>query len=133
MSTEKITANWFKTRYYMTADGWFLPVPKHSMEEYDPFNLFNKDRKNLADLYLHFANIDVEKMEEVEDFYNQYGPLGLLAREITGFYSTSDDDEPLYAGFVDLEEGIPFSDIFAPMYKFDAQQFIDDYLSLIHI
>ncbi|MDD4802630.1 MAG: hypothetical protein PHF24_06800 [Syntrophomonas sp.] len=136
MNKEIITAKWFKTRYTLNKNGWLQPLRNAPVEYYDPFNPYINDNGNSDNLYLLFTNLDIEKGKEIENFYNRFGPLGLMSRDFGSIYPMPKDDqmtaekykeEELF--FTDSENNpVPF-ETGATLHQFDAAPFINKFRS----
>lgn len=126
MTEEKINATWFRTTYYYRNDGYFLPIAGEKVEMYEPFDISSENHR----IYIDFLNLKVEKEELIEDFYNQYGPLGLMKRKYD--LIDVDSDDPAYQGDILVfrsEDWHDMLDQVAQKYSFDAWQILKKYNS----
>jgi len=78
---ENTIGTWFKRPYIM--DGEIIrPLPGGKEGYYDPFDFYNEGNRSRDNLHHIFASIDTDDSKQMVSFYNNYGPLGIIGRDI---------------------------------------------------
>lgn len=60
---------WYKTKFYIDKNRRIIPYNSHKVKAFEP---------NLNELVISIANLNVEKHNEIINFVNKYGLLGLI-------------------------------------------------------
>ena len=76
-----MTNQWFKNKYFHDGETISI-VPGGQVEYYDPFSFYKEGNRVKDNLHHIFASIDVSNHSKIVDFYNDYGPLGIIGRDI---------------------------------------------------
>lgn len=74
-------AQWFRKTYFL--DGRLINLVPGSKEEYyNPFDFYREGNRNIDNLHHVFASINTTDSDKIVAFFNSYGPLGIIGRDI---------------------------------------------------
>ena len=88
---------WFRQKYYLTDNGIILSEDDWC-ESIDPMDFYGKDIEGWEDLYIVFANLNIDDKQEIIGFCNKFGLLGHVARNIQVVHTKTDE--------IDIDNGV---------------------------
>ena len=124
-----MTNQWFKNKYFHDGETISI-VPGGQVEYYDPFSFYKEGNRVKDNLHHIFASIDVSNHSKIVDFYNDYGPLGIIGRDIVKIMRSCSSEGKRTGILVvshDSDELMPVRQ-FLEEYDVPIEEFVNKYL-----
>jgi len=106
---DTMIGNWFR-RPYILDEEVIKPLPGGKEGYYNPLDFYQAGNRSRDNLHHVFASIDTNDPEQVVSFYNNYGTLGIIGRDIvkiTRPYKVKGEKTGLLVVLRDSDELIP--------------------------
>lgn len=84
--------SWFRQEYYVDEE-YIRPLPGASLESYHPMAYYRHGNRVSDNLHHMFASLDTNNIGQVIEYYNKFGSLGNIGRDILTIspaYKTND-------------------------------------------